>query len=118
MPGTRGNPAAKPFTLDDWHYNADQFDSLGEKAAAAGVRFGYHNHVREFALTDGKTPYIELLRLTDPKKVTFELDCGWVMVAGASPAEIMRDHPYRITMLHVKDFHFRRTLRLKTMKPR
>jgi sugar phosphate isomerase/epimerase len=100
--GTPGGDA--PFTLDDWRYNADQFNSFGEKAAAAGVRFGYHNHTREFVVTEGKTPYMELLRLTDPKKVTFELDCGWVMVAGANPAEIMKDHPYRITMLHVKDF--------------
>lgn len=109
-PGHRNPPPAgtpggeKPFTLDDWHYNADQFNSFGEKTAASGVRFGYHNHTREFVVTDGKTPYLELLRLTDPKKVTFELDCGWVMVAGANPVEIMKDHPYRITMLHVKDF--------------
>jgi sugar phosphate isomerase/epimerase len=100
--GTPGGE--KPFTLDDWHYNADQFNSFGEKTAALGVRFGYHNHTREFVVTEGKTPYMELLQLTDPKKVTFELDCGWVMVAGANPAEIMKNHPYRITMLHVKDF--------------
>jgi sugar phosphate isomerase/epimerase len=100
--GTTGGE--RPFTLDDWHYNAEQFNAFGEKMAAAGVRFGYHNHTREFVLTDGKTPYEELLRLTDPKKVTFELDCGWVMVAGANPAEIMKNHPYRISMLHVKDF--------------
>ena len=55
---------------------------MGEKAAAAGVAFGYHNHTREFVVTEGKTPYMELLRLTDPKKVTFELDCGWAVVAG------------------------------------
>lgn len=100
--GTTGGQ--RPYTLDDWHYNAEQFNAFGEKMSAAGVRFGYHNHTREFVVTDGKTPYEELLRLTDPKKVTFELDCGWVMVAGANPAEIMKNHPYRITMLHVKDF--------------
>jgi len=100
--GTPGSE--RPFTLDDWRYNADQFNTFGEKTAALGVRFGYHNHTREFVVTDGKTPYMELLRLTDPKKVTFELDCGWVMVAGANPAEIMKNHPNRITMLHVKDF--------------
>ena len=46
----------------------------------------------------------ELLRLTDAKKVTFELDCGWAMVAGVSPVEVMKSYPYRISMLHVKDF--------------
>ena len=100
--GTPGGP--KPFTLDDWHYNAEQFNAMGEKTAASGVRFGYHNHTREFIVTDGKTPYMELLQLTDPKKVTFELDCGWAMVAGVNPADIMKNHPHRISMLHVKDF--------------
>jgi sugar phosphate isomerase/epimerase len=105
-PDTAGTPGGhKLHTLDDWHYNAEQFNIFGERAAASGLRFGYHNHTPEFVVTDGKTPYFELLRLTDPKKVTFELDCGWVMVAGAKPAEIMKDHPYRISMLHVKDFN-------------
>jgi len=91
-------------TIDDWHYNAEQFNAMGEKMAAQGVRFGYHNHTPEFVVTEGKTPYFELLRLTDPKKVTFELDCGWAIVGGMKPAEIMKDYPYRISMLHVKDF--------------
>ena len=95
-----------PFTLDDWEYNAAQFNEMGERTAAAGIRFGYHNHVPEFAMTDGKIPYMELLRLTDPKKVTFELDCGWAVVAGMNPVEIMKDYPHRISMLHVKDFKF------------
>lgn len=109
-PGHRNPPAATapgghvPFTLDDWRYNADQFNEMGAKLAAQGIRFGYHNHVPEFALTEGKTPYLELLRLTDPKLVTFELDCGWAVVAGMSPVEIMKSHPHRIAMLHVKDF--------------
>ena len=104
-PAPSGSPgAARPYSLDDWQYNAEQFNAFGEKMSALDVSVGYHNHTREFAVTDGKIPYMELLRLTDPKKVTFELDCGWVMVAGANPAEIMKDHPHRISMLHVKDF--------------
>lgn len=104
-PPPAGAPSApRPYSLDDWRYNAEQFNAFAEKTAASNIRFGYHNHTREFVVTDGKTPYMELLQLTDPKKVTFELDCGWAIVAGANPAEIMKSHPYRITMLHVKDF--------------
>lgn len=110
-PGYRTPPPAgatggqKPFSLDDYKYNADQFNTFGEKLAAAGLRFGYHNHTREFIVTDGKTPYAVLMQLTDPKKVTFELDCGWAFVAGVNPAQILKDHPYRISMLHIKDFN-------------
>jgi sugar phosphate isomerase/epimerase len=104
-PSPSGPPGGqRPLSLDDWRYNAEQFNTFGEKIVASGIRFGYHNHTPEFVVTEGKTPYVELLRLTDPKKVTFELDCGWVMVAGADPVAIMKDHPHRISMLHVKDF--------------
>lgn len=109
-PGYRTPPAAgasgspRPYSLDDWRYNAEQFNAFAEKMAGSDIRFGYHNHTREFVVTDSNTPYMELLRLTDPKKVTFELDCGWAIVAGVNPIEIMKSHPYRITMLHVKDF--------------
>lgn len=104
-PSPAGAPGGqRPYSIDDWDYNADQFNAFGEKATASDLRFGYHNHTREFVVTDGKTPYMELLRLTDRKMVTFELDCGWVMVAGANPTEILKGHPYRISMLHVKDF--------------
>ncbi|HEY6414006.1 MAG TPA: sugar phosphate isomerase/epimerase [Edaphobacter sp.] len=96
--------ATTPFTLDDWRYNADEFNALGEKVQAAGLKFGYHNHVAEFHRTDGVVPYVELLRLTDPSKVTMEMDCGWVIVGGGDPIELLRTHPTRITMLHVKDF--------------
>lgn len=104
-PGHRdSSTGSQPMTLDDWHYMADQFNEMGEKLASRGIRFGYHNHVGEFSMIDGKTPYFELLRLADPKKVTFELDCGWASVAGMNPIELMKANPHRISMLHVKDF--------------
>jgi sugar phosphate isomerase/epimerase len=107
-PGFR-NPApagsaARSMTLDDWKFNAEEFNKFGEKTAASGVMFGYHNHVHEFSLTEGSTPYDVLLKSTDPKKVTFELDCGWAKVAGRDPVELMKANPHRFSMLHVKDF--------------
>lgn len=101
-PAMAGGP--RPYSLDDWRYNAERFNDFAENVARSDIRFGYHNHTREFVVTDGKIPYTELLQLTDPKKVTFELDCGWAIVAGVNPVEIMKINPYRITMLHVKDF--------------
>ena len=104
-PSPAGAPGGqRPYSLDDWHYNAEQLNVFAERTAASNIRLGYHNHTREFVETGGKTPYMELLRLTDAKKVTFELDCGWAMVAGVNPVEIMKNYPYRISMLHVKDF--------------
>ncbi len=112
------NPADKgSFTLDDWRWNAEQFNMFGEKVSAAGMKFGYHNHILEFKETDGVVPYVELLRLTDPSKVTMELDCGWVTVGGGNPIEYLRKYPTRITMLHVKDFKRSTTPPSNTNRP-
>lgn len=93
-----------PMMLDDWKNAAEQFNAIGDKANAAGLHFGYHNHTGEFIQTEGKVPYMELLRLTDPAKVTFEMDAGWVKVAGVDPVQLMQRYPHRFSMLHVKDF--------------
>ena len=71
---------------------------------AAGFRFGYHNHTPEFVAVDGVAPYDELMKLTDPALVTFEMDCGWVMVGGGDPVALLQKYSNRISMLHVKDF--------------
>ena len=97
-------PGQRTLTLDDWRWNADQFNILGERFKAAGIQFGYHNHTEAFRVTDGVVPYDELMRLTDPSKVTMEMDCGWVVVGGADPVEYLKKYPKRISMLHVKDF--------------
>ena len=114
-PSRRGKPDT--FTLDDWRWNADEFNALGEKVNAAGMKFGYHNHINEFRKTDGVVPYVELMRLTDPSKVAMELDCGWVIVGGGDPLEYLRNYPSRIVMLHVKDFKHSDTPMSNTNRP-
>jgi sugar phosphate isomerase/epimerase len=102
-PGSRA--ARDAMTLDDWRWNADQFNRIGERVNAAGIRFAYHNHTAEFREEKGVVFYDELMRLTDPAKVRFEMDCGWVVVGGKNPADYLRRYPERISMLHVKEFN-------------
>lgn len=98
------NPAVKgPMTMDDWRFTADELNRVGEKVKAAGMTFGYHNHDAEFGSEDGVIFYDELLKLTDPKLVVFEMDCGWVVAAGANPVEYLIKSPDRFPLLHVKD---------------
>jgi sugar phosphate isomerase/epimerase len=91
------------LTLDDWKWNAEQFNKIGEQTQKAGIQFGYHNHDLEFRKFNGVMAYDEILRETEPKLVTLELDCGWMSVAGHDPAEYLRKYPTRYSMLHVKD---------------
>jgi sugar phosphate isomerase/epimerase len=100
----RRDPALKgPLTPDDWRWAAGEFNRIGEKVKAAGMTFGYHNHDTEFASEDGVVFYNELLRLTDPKLVVQEMDCGWVVAAGHRPVEFLLKEPQRFPLLHVKD---------------
>jgi sugar phosphate isomerase/epimerase len=96
--------ARAAMTLDDWRWNAEQFNRVGERVNAAGIGFGYHNHTAEFRAIHGVVIYDELLRLTDPAKVTMEMDCGCVIVGGKNPVDYLKRYPTRISMLHVKDF--------------
>ena len=98
------DPAAKgPMTLDDWKWVSGEFNRIGEKVKAAGLRFGYHNHIHEFDQENGTIFYDELLRSTDPKLVVLELDCGWVSAAGRDPVTYLSKTPERFPLLHVKD---------------
>lgn len=103
-PGHR-NPSAKgAFTLDDWKFCAETFNRWADVAAKHGLTLGYHNHVHEFDMVDGTSPYELLLKECDPTKITFEMDCGWVRVAKQDPIALMQKYPHRFSMLHVKDF--------------
>jgi len=96
--------ARESMTLEDWRWNAEQFNHIGERVHAGGMKFAYHNHTPEFRSENGVVFYDEVMRLTDPAKVSMELDCGWAVVAGANPVELLTRYPTRICMLHVKEF--------------
>ena len=98
-----GLSIASGITLDDWKWNAEQLNEIGATAAKAGLSCGYHNHNMEFRSYNGVVAYDELLRLTDPKLVTMEMDLAWVVTGGADPLKYLRKHADRISMLHVKE---------------
>jgi sugar phosphate isomerase/epimerase len=92
------------LTLDDWKWNAEQFNKIGEQVKKAGLQLGYHNHNFEFKNYGSTTGYDEFLRLTDPNLVKLELDCGWATVAGRDPVTYLDKFPDRYRYLHIKDF--------------
>jgi sugar phosphate isomerase/epimerase len=101
---TRKDPKARgELNLEDWRWVAGELNRIGEKVKAAGMTFGYHNHGPEFGTEDGVVFYDELLRLTDPKLVVFEMDCGWVYSAHRNPLDYLSKTPERFPLLHVKD---------------
>ena len=91
------------ITADDWKATADFLNAKAKVLKAAGLTTAYHNHNVEFAPVGGATGLEILLKNTDPALVQFEMDAGWVVAAGADPIALMKAHPGRFKMMHVKD---------------
>lgn len=96
-------PDALRKTLDDYKRLADAFNTVGEQARREGLKFAYHNHGYGLQAMDGQIPLNLLLERTDPNLVFFEMDIYWTAAGGANPAELLRRHPGRYHLMHVKD---------------
>jgi sugar phosphate isomerase/epimerase len=83
----------------------DYFNAVGEKCNAKGIRFGYHNHDKEFSTKLDSTiiMYEYMLENTDPAKVMFEIDLYWAVVGGANPVDYFNKYPGRFELWHIKD---------------
>jgi sugar phosphate isomerase/epimerase len=91
-------------TVDAWKRVAADFNRAGEQARKRKLGLGYHNHYTEFALLDGQqSAYDILLSDTDPRFVNLQLDVCWAVRGGADPRAMIRAHPKRFVMLHIKD---------------
>jgi len=103
--GTIPMPKVAPMTEEDFKHTAARMNEVGKAAKAAGLQYAYHNHNFEFEkMPDGSPAYDLLLKESDPELVKFEVDCGWMVVAGADPVKYFHDYPGRFRMLHIKDF--------------
>lgn len=91
------------MTLEDWKSNADYLNAKGTALKPHGLRFAYHNHNVELAPVGSSTGLAQLIQGTDPAVVSFEMDAGWVVAAGADPAALLAAHPGRFSAMHVKD---------------
>jgi sugar phosphate isomerase/epimerase len=80
----------------------------GERCAAAGLRFAYHNHHVELREVEpGRSGLELLLAETDPARVGFELDLCWTVAGGADPRALFARHPGRFPLCHAKDTNAR-----------
>lgn len=95
--------ALSQMTADDWKRNAEVLNEKGAALAKWGIKIGYHNHNGELVPLAGSTGLELLIRHTDGRFVTFELDVGWMAAAGRDPAAFLARHKGRIGLLHIKD---------------
>ena len=91
-------------TVEDWKWQGDQLNELGEKVRRAGFQLGYHNHDIEFMAIDGVVPYDVLMAQTDPKVVKFQIDVGNLTFAGADAVAYLEKYSDRYFSMHAKDY--------------
>jgi sugar phosphate isomerase/epimerase len=91
------------MTADDWKWNAEVLNEKAAVLARSGLRVAYHNHNIEFAPVGGTRGLDILIRHTDSKLVSFELDVGWVAAAGVDPLAFLEAHKGRFDPMHLKD---------------
>lgn len=99
-------PHQGPFTAEVARKAAADFNKWGEAFRKEGITYGYHPHGYEFVKLPeegGKTPFDLILEGTKPEFVSFEMDVFWVFHAGVDPATLLKKHPTRWSLLHVKD---------------
>jgi len=86
--------------LDKW---CKYYNEIGAIAKKSNLKFGFHNHSREFEKIEGSVMLDYMIEHTDPKLVCYELDVYWSMVAGVDGADYMNKHAGRFPLLHIKD---------------
>lgn len=96
-------PTDRWQTADDAARLADRVNELAQSAAAAGLRFGYHNHQWEFANRVDGRPVFEFFVERLAPEVELEIDTFWATVGGIDVPAYLRTLGDRVQALHIKD---------------
>jgi sugar phosphate isomerase/epimerase len=80
---------------------AEFFNQTAAKLKPHGMACGYHNHTGEFAKA-GDSNHWELFAERTTKDVVLQVDCGWAAAAGQDCADLMKRHPGRMKVVHLK----------------
>lgn len=71
---------------------------------AEGIRFGHHNHSREFTRVSPSGPTLEDILIEEGgADLMMELDLYWIVHAGANPCRLLERCSGRVPVIHLKD---------------
>ena len=88
-------------TMDDVKRAADEYNRIGERAAAAGITQGLHNEDFELTSVDGQRTYDLLFQLLDPRYVKFQFQVSTIS-DGYDAAQYFTKYPGRFISMHVQ----------------
>jgi len=97
-------PHKGKFTLEDAKGAVETFNCIGKTLKEKyGLTFIYHNHGFEFEPYEDGTLYDYIVKNTNKRYVSFELDILWAFFPGHDPAQLIKRYPKRYKALHLKD---------------
>ena len=92
-----------PFSEAAAREAAAVFNKAGALAAQQGIKLFYHCHGYEFHRLGDATLMDLLMKETNPKHVSFEMDVLWVLFPGEDPVKWLKKYPGRWELMHLKD---------------
>jgi sugar phosphate isomerase/epimerase len=104
--GTVIVPSTEPerwTSVDEIAGIAAELNAAAEKAAARGLRVGYHNHWFEIERDFDGRHGIEVLADHLAPEVVLEVDTYWALVGGADVPALLGRLGERVVALHIKD---------------
>ncbi len=96
-------PHQGALTLEDAEKAVGVFNKAGKLLKDSGLIFCYHAHGYEFQPYKNGTLLDYLIKKTNPKYVSFEMDIFWIIFGGGNPVALMEKYGNRWKLIHLKD---------------
>lgn len=94
---------ADALTPEEVKHAAEVLNNAGLIMKQNGLSLCYHPHGYEFGSYADGTLFDFMVTSFDARYVNFEMDVFWVKQAGQDPLALLRKHPNRFLLLHLKD---------------
>ncbi|MDE3184291.1 MAG: sugar phosphate isomerase/epimerase [Bacteroidota bacterium] len=91
------------FTLENAKNAVEVFNKAGKILKDSGIIFCYHAHGYEFQPYQNGTLLDYLIKNTNPKYVSFEMDILWIHFGGGDPVALLKKYGNRWKLMHLKD---------------
>jgi sugar phosphate isomerase/epimerase len=93
------------FTVEHAKNAVQVFNAAGKILSENGLTLCYHEHGYEFYPYEDRTLLDYIIKSTNPKYVSFEMDVLWVTHGGGAemPVILLNKYPGRFKLMHLKD---------------
>ncbi len=91
------------LTIDDAKKAVQDFNQAGKVLKDNGLTLCYHAHGYEFQPYEDGTLLDYIIKNTNPKYVSFEMDIFWIQFGGGDPVALLKKYGNRWKLMHLKD---------------